>query len=119
MSRVFSAGDGQVLVRVAAAGINPGEITIRNGAMEQMFPAAFPSGQGSDFAGRFVEVGPKVNQQHGMPHRDLAGPAVPTHQLPGALDGVPDVEQLADQRLDPAGRLRCSEPSHVHPGNAG
>jgi len=40
-----SAGDGQVLVRVTAAGLNPGEIAIRNGAMEQMFPAVFPSGQ--------------------------------------------------------------------------
>jgi hypothetical protein len=29
---------------------------------------------------------------------------VPAHQLPGALHGVPDVEQLADQRLDPAQR---------------
>lgn len=36
--------------------------------------------------------------------RDLAGPAVPAHQFPGAPDGVPDVEQLADQRLDPAQR---------------
>ncbi len=27
---------------------------------------------------------------------------MPAHQLPGALDGVPDVEQLADQRLHPA-----------------
>ena len=52
-----SAGDGQVLVRVAAAGINPGEIVIRNGAMEQMFPAIFPSGQSSDFAGRVAEAG--------------------------------------------------------------
>jgi NADPH:quinone reductase len=51
-----SAEDGQVLVRVAAAGINPGEIAIRNGAMEQMFPAVFPSGQGSDFAGRVAGV---------------------------------------------------------------
>ena len=57
-----SAGDGQVLVQAAAAGINPGEIAIRNGAMEQMFPAAFPSGQGSDFAGRVVEVGPGVTE---------------------------------------------------------
>jgi hypothetical protein len=31
---------------------------------------------------------------------------VPAHQLPGALDGVPDVEQLADQRLDLAQRPR-------------
>ena len=55
-----SAGEGQVLVEVAAAGINPGEIAIRNGAMEAMFPATFPSGQGSDFAGRVVETGPGV-----------------------------------------------------------
>jgi len=55
-----SAGDGQVLVRVVATGINPGEIAIRNGAMEQMFPATFPSGQGSDFAGQVVETGPGV-----------------------------------------------------------
>jgi NADPH:quinone reductase-like Zn-dependent oxidoreductase len=55
-----AAGDGQVLVRVAAAGTNPGEIAIRNGAMEQMFSATFPSGQGSDFAGRVVEVGSGV-----------------------------------------------------------
>jgi len=54
-----SAGEGQVLVEVAA-GINPGEIAIRNGAMEAMFPATLPSGQGSDFAGRVVETGPGV-----------------------------------------------------------
>jgi len=27
---------------------------------------------------------------------------VPAHQLSGPLDGVPNVEQTADQRLDPA-----------------
>lgn len=57
-----SVSDGHVLIRVATAGINPGEIAIRNGAMEQMFPATFPSGQGSDFAGRVVEVGPGVTE---------------------------------------------------------
>jgi NADPH2:quinone reductase len=50
----------QVLVEVVAAGINPGEISIRTGLMHQMWPATFPSGQGSDFAGRVVEVGPSV-----------------------------------------------------------
>jgi NADPH:quinone reductase-like Zn-dependent oxidoreductase len=50
----------QVLVEVVAAGINPGEISIRAGLMHQMWPATFPSGQGSDFAGRVVEVGPSV-----------------------------------------------------------
>lgn len=55
-----SAGERRVLIEVAAVGINPGEIAIRNGAMEAMFPATVPSGQGSDFAGRVVETGPGV-----------------------------------------------------------
>jgi NADPH:quinone reductase-like Zn-dependent oxidoreductase len=52
---------GQVLVRVKAAGINPGEISIRQGAFAQRWPATFPSGQGSDFAGVVAEVGDGVS----------------------------------------------------------
>jgi NADPH:quinone reductase-like Zn-dependent oxidoreductase len=44
-------GPGEVLVRVKAAGINPGEASIREGRMHDRFPATFPSGQGSDLAG--------------------------------------------------------------------
>ncbi|WP_250037058.1 NADP-dependent oxidoreductase [Paractinoplanes maris] len=50
----------QVLVEVVAAGINPGEASIRGGLLHEMWPATFPSGQGSDFAGRVVEVGGSV-----------------------------------------------------------
>src|ERR1700742_2782664 len=50
-------GDGQVLVRVKAAGINPSEAVIRTGAVSQIFPSTFPSGQGSDLAGVVEEVG--------------------------------------------------------------
>jgi NADPH:quinone reductase-like Zn-dependent oxidoreductase len=53
-------GPGEVLVRVAAAGINPGENAIRLGAFHDTWPASFPSGQGSDLAGRIEEVGPDV-----------------------------------------------------------
>ena len=53
-------GPGQVLVRVKAAGINPGEAKIRDGAMRARFPAVFPSGQGSDLAGVVAEIGPGV-----------------------------------------------------------
>ncbi|MGV9772870.1 alcohol dehydrogenase catalytic domain-containing protein [Streptosporangium sp. NPDC003464] len=42
---------GQVLVRVKAAGVNPGEAAISTGAMADIFPSTFPSGQGSDLAG--------------------------------------------------------------------
>jgi NADPH:quinone reductase-like Zn-dependent oxidoreductase len=50
-------GPGEVLVRVEAAGINPGENAIRLGAFHDVWPARFPSGQGSDLAGRIEEVG--------------------------------------------------------------
>lgn len=55
-------GEGEVLVRVKAAGINPGEISIREGAMHERFPATFPSGQGSDLAGVVEQIGPQVSQ---------------------------------------------------------
>jgi NADPH:quinone reductase-like Zn-dependent oxidoreductase len=51
---------GQVLVRVKAAGINPSEAAIRTGAVSELFPSTFPSGQGSDLAGVIDEVGPGV-----------------------------------------------------------
>lgn len=54
------AGDGELLVRVRAAGINPGEAKIRQGDMHAMFPATFPSGQGSDLAGVVEQVGDGV-----------------------------------------------------------
>jgi len=50
----------QVLVQVVAAGINPGEIAIRSGMLHSRWPATFPSGQGSDLAGRVVAVGAAV-----------------------------------------------------------
>jgi NADPH:quinone reductase-like Zn-dependent oxidoreductase len=53
-------GAGQVLVRVKAAGINPGEAKIREGQLHAMWPATFPSGQGSDLAGVVDRLGPGV-----------------------------------------------------------
>jgi NADPH:quinone reductase-like Zn-dependent oxidoreductase len=50
-------GPGQLLVRVRAAGINPGEAKIRNGALHARFPATFPSGEGTDLAGTVAEIG--------------------------------------------------------------
>jgi hypothetical protein len=62
-----------------------------------------------------------------LPDRDLAGPAMAVHQLPPPFGGVPDAEQPADQRLDPAqspplvpanpcasGPLRKSSSSRAH-----
>ncbi|MCU1697897.1 MAG: Zn-dependent oxidoreductase, NADPH:quinone reductase [Mycobacterium sp.] len=49
--------DGEVLVEVRAAGINISEAAIRSGAVQHLFPATFPSGQGSDLAGVVAELG--------------------------------------------------------------
>lgn len=55
-------GDGEVLVEVRAAGINPGEAAIRTGALDEMFPTTFPCGEGSDLAGVVVDVGAGVTE---------------------------------------------------------
>jgi NADPH:quinone reductase-like Zn-dependent oxidoreductase len=55
-------GTEQVLVEVKAAGINPGETSIRRGLLHARWPASFPSGQGSDLAGTVVETGSAVTR---------------------------------------------------------
>src|SRR5579884_2177735 len=54
-------GPGEVLVRVEAAGISPGETMIRQGFLHDRWPATFPSGQGSDLAGVVEEAGEGVD----------------------------------------------------------
>src|SRR5215470_10450390 len=49
---------GEVLMKVKATSINPGEAKIRQGLFHSMWPATFPSGEGSDFAGVITRVGP-------------------------------------------------------------
>ncbi len=51
---------GEVLVEVKAAGINPSDTMMRNGAVRDLFPTTFPSGQGMDLAGVVAELGPGV-----------------------------------------------------------
>lgn len=49
--------EGEVLVAVKAAGINPGETVVRRG----MMPASLPMGQGADLAGVVAEIGEGVD----------------------------------------------------------
>ncbi len=53
-------GPGQVRVEVVASSINPGEAKIRDGALHSMWPTTFPSGEGSDLAGRISALGDGV-----------------------------------------------------------
>jgi NADPH:quinone reductase-like Zn-dependent oxidoreductase len=52
---------GEALVAVKAAAINPGEIAIREGLLDARWPATFPSGEGTDFAGVVEELGAGVD----------------------------------------------------------
>jgi NADPH:quinone reductase-like Zn-dependent oxidoreductase len=52
---------GEVVVAVRAAGIQPGEVNIRTGALSGIYPSTFPHGQGSDLAGVVTAVGPGVS----------------------------------------------------------
>jgi len=51
---------GEALVKVKAASINPGEAKIREGLLHAMWPATFPSGEGSDLAGIVTKLGPGI-----------------------------------------------------------
>lgn len=53
-------GAGEVVVGVVAAGLNPADTSIREGRFET-WPARFPAGQGSDFAGLIASIGPGVS----------------------------------------------------------
>jgi NADPH:quinone reductase-like Zn-dependent oxidoreductase len=90
-------GPGEVLVRVKAAGINPGEASIRKGLLDAQWPATFPSGEGSDLAGVVEELGPGVEgieidepvlgwTDQRASHAELV--VVPTDQLTQKPEGV-------------------------------
>jgi NADPH2:quinone reductase len=59
---VPSPAAGEVVVEVKAAGINPGEASIREGRLAAVFPATFPSGEGSDLAGVVHLLGDGVTE---------------------------------------------------------
>jgi NADPH:quinone reductase-like Zn-dependent oxidoreductase len=54
-------GQGEVIVRVKAAGIGPGETMVRKGYLHERWPATFPSGQGGDLAGVVEQTGEGVD----------------------------------------------------------
>lgn len=51
------AGDGQVLVEVHAASLNPFDWNVRQGYVKDYMPLQFPATMGGDFAGIVAEVG--------------------------------------------------------------
>ena len=56
-----SAGEGQVLVEVHSASLNPFDSVVRSGYMKEMLPLQFPATLGGDIAGVVVELGDGVD----------------------------------------------------------
>jgi NADPH:quinone reductase-like Zn-dependent oxidoreductase len=55
-------GDGEVLIRVAAASINPVDLMQRSGATKAYFPIEFPGVIGWDLSGTVLKLGPGVKE---------------------------------------------------------
>jgi NADPH:quinone reductase-like Zn-dependent oxidoreductase len=89
---------GEVLVRVAAASVNPWDFKQRSGATKAFAPLEFPSVIGADFSGTVVKVGAgvtgfaagdKVFGQALHTYAELcAAPAANLAKLPAGLDLV-------------------------------
>src|SRR5688572_15123307 len=56
-----SIGEGQLLVEVWAASLNPVDTFLRGGHLKEMLDLSFPATLGGDFAGVVAEVGPDVS----------------------------------------------------------
>jgi len=59
---VPSISQGQILVEVYAAGVNPVDWKIREGYMQEMVPLKFPATLGGDFSGVVIETGAGVSE---------------------------------------------------------
>ena len=55
-------GEGEVLVEVFAAGLNPVESAVRRGDHPERWPVEFPATQGRDLAGLVVATGPGASR---------------------------------------------------------
>lgn len=55
-------GLGQVQVRIAAAGLNLGDVDVLTGGAHDLMPMRFPTVMGMDFAGTVSEIGPGVTR---------------------------------------------------------
>jgi NADPH:quinone reductase-like Zn-dependent oxidoreductase len=115
------AGDGQILIRVVAAGINPIDWKIRSGAMKTFMPLELPAILGYDYSGVVRSVGKgvegyaegdKVFGRAGKAYAELllADPAG-LSKLPEGLDHVeaaalPVVLNTGEQLIHQAGKVQ-------------
>lgn len=95
-------GPGQVLLRVAAASINPLDLARRSGMAKGFFPVQFPGILGADVSGTVLEVGSGVDnfvpgdQVFGMAFASYAEKCVvPASNLAKVPAGLPIIDAAA------------------------
>jgi NADPH:quinone reductase-like Zn-dependent oxidoreductase len=113
--------DGQILIRVVAAGINPIDWKIRSGAMKNFIPLQLPAILGYDFSGVVRSVGKgvegfaegdKVFGRAGQAYAELLlGDLAGLSKLPGGLDPIeaaalPVVLNTGEQLIRQAGKVQ-------------
>jgi NADPH:quinone reductase-like Zn-dependent oxidoreductase len=126
---------GQVLVRVQAASVNPFDFKLASGAFKQMMPLTFPFTPGGDFAGVIESVGAGVtelkrgdavfgNSSGGGAYAQFVSVSVrtlaarPTKLSPIEAASVPVAAQTAWQALFDHGHLERGQTVLIH-GAAG
>jgi NADPH:quinone reductase-like Zn-dependent oxidoreductase len=115
------AGDGQILVRVSAAGVNPIDWKIRSGAMKTFMPMELPTILGYDYSGVVRSVGKgvegyaegdKVFGRAGKCYAELLlADLVGLSKLPKGLDPIeaaalPVVLNTGEQLIVQAGKVQ-------------
>jgi len=132
-------GSDQVLVEVAAAGVNPFDLTVREGRARQMAEPDLPATLGGDFAGTVAEIGAEVKDfqagqevygqakalsGHGSFAEFTPVPATQLAAKPSSLDfvaaaAVPLVSSSAYQALMDHMNLQAGQKILIHGGAGG
>jgi NADPH:quinone reductase-like Zn-dependent oxidoreductase len=114
-------GDGQILIRVAAAGINPIDWKLRSGAMKSFIPLPLPAILGYDYSGVVHSIGKgvegfaegdKVFGRAGQAYAELVlGDLAGLSKLPPGLDPIeaaalPVVLNTGEQLIHQAGKVQ-------------
>lgn len=132
--------DDEVLVQVAAAGINPIDRRLRAGELQEYISRTFPVVPGWDFAGRIVDVGAEVSDykpgddvvglaftwsiQHGTNAEFVPVQASSLTRKPANISfeeaaSLPLVSLTAWQSLSEFGRLQAGQSVLIHAGAGG
>jgi alcohol dehydrogenase len=131
-------GPGELLVRVRAAGVNPIDYKIRDGAVKVLLPFSFPLILGTDLAGDVEATGPGVTKfkrgdaVYARLDNDRIGAFAEyavvresaAARKPGRLDytqaaSLPLVGLTAWQTLIELARLRAGQKVLIHAGSGG